>query len=118
MPVFSTMLGSKDARLSRALLPESEAALQCAARAAIGALLQLISEPSDEQIATEPERRSGVMQLPRGTPQLLCRPIDQPGDFGFDLARARLSPPVLSVAVPTETVRWLARMLASRRILD
>ena len=46
------------------------AALQSAARAAMGALLQLIGEPPDDQIATEAQGRSGVMQCPPGTPQL------------------------------------------------
>src|SRR6202035_1101814 len=57
------------------------AALQSAARAAMGAELQLIGEPPDDQITTEAEGRSSVMQCPPSTPQLLCRPIDQPGDF-------------------------------------
>jgi hypothetical protein len=33
-----------------------------------GAVLQLIGEPPDDQIATEAHRRSGVMQCPPGTP--------------------------------------------------
>ena len=37
-----------------------KAALQCAARAPMGVLLQLIGEPPDDQIATEPQRRSPV----------------------------------------------------------
>src|SRR5271167_1432350 len=37
-----------------------QAALQPAARAAVGALLQLIGEPSDDQIATEAQGRSGL----------------------------------------------------------
>jgi len=53
-----------------------QAALQRAAWAAMGALLQLIGKPSDNQITTEAQRRSGVMQCPPGTPQLPCRPID------------------------------------------
>ena len=57
-----------------------QAALQRPARAAMGALLQLIGKPPDHQIATEAQGRSGVMQCPPGTQQLLCRPIDQPGD--------------------------------------
>ena len=68
-----------------------QAALQRAARAAMGALLQLIGEPPDDQIATEAQRRSGVMQCPPGKPQLLCRPIDQSGDFAIDLGQVRLS---------------------------
>jgi hypothetical protein len=31
------------------------------------------------------------MQLAPGKPQLLCRSIEQAGDFGFDIAQARLS---------------------------
>ena len=79
-----------------------QAALQGAARAAMGALLQLIGEGSDEQIATEPQRRSGAMQLPPGKPQLLCRPIDQSGDFAIDLGQVRLSRSVVPVAASTE----------------
>jgi len=51
-----------------------KAALQGAGRAAMGALLQLIGETPDDQIATEAQRRSGMMQCPPRTPQLLCRP--------------------------------------------
>ena len=65
-----------------------QAALQGAGWTALGALLQLIGEASDDQIATEAQRRSGVMQCPPRTPQLLCRPIDQSGDFAIKLARS------------------------------
>src|SRR6202047_2369574 len=58
-----------------------QAALQGAGRAGVSALLQLIGEASDDQIATEPQGRSGMMQCLPGTPQFLCRPIDQPRDF-------------------------------------
>jgi len=95
-----------------------QAALQCAARAAMGALLQLISEPPDHQIATEAQRRSSVMQCPPGTPQLLCRPIDQPDYFAIKLGQIRVSQSVLPTAVWTETGRWLARVLASRSVVD
>src|ERR1700722_6709511 len=47
-----------------------KAALQGAARAPMGALLQLIGEPPDDQIATEPQGRSGVIKCHPGTPQL------------------------------------------------
>jgi hypothetical protein len=40
------------------------------------ALLQIIGKTSDEQIATDPKRRFGAMQLAPGKPQLLCRSID------------------------------------------
>src|SRR6201993_1696712 len=49
-----------------------KAALQSAARPRMGALLQLIGEPPDDEIATEARRQSSVMQCPPGTPQLLC----------------------------------------------
>jgi hypothetical protein len=55
------------------------------------ALLQLIGEGSDQQIATEAQRRSGAVKLTPSKPQLRCRSIGQAGDFGFDLAQARLS---------------------------
>jgi len=51
--------------------------------------LQLIGEPPDHQIATEAQGWSGVMQYPPGTPQLLCRPIEQPGDFAIKLGQVR-----------------------------
>ena len=69
--------------------------MQRAARAAAGALLQLIGEPPDDQIATETQRRSSVMQCPPSTPQLLCRPIDQPGYFAIKLGQIRVSQSVL-----------------------
>ena len=43
-----------------------EAALQSPAQAVSGALLQLIGEPPDHQIATEPLRRFGAMKLAPG----------------------------------------------------
>src|SRR5260370_916541 len=95
-----------------------KAALQCAARAPMGALLQLIGEPPDDQIATEAQGRSSVMQCPPGTPQLLCRPIDQPGDFAIKPGPVRASQTVVSAAVWTETRGRLARVLASRCIVD
>src|SRR6516225_5092070 len=42
-----------------------QASLQRPARPTMGLLLQLIGEGSDQQIATEPLRRSGAMQLPQ-----------------------------------------------------
>src|SRR5262245_26429631 len=48
-----------------------EAALQSPAQAAIGALLQLIGEPPDHQIATEPRRRFGAMKLAPGSAQFM-----------------------------------------------
>ncbi len=86
--------------------------------AAMGALLQLIGELADDQIATEARRRSGVIQPPPGTPQLLGRAIDQPGDFAINLGQVLVVRPVPSDVVCTETGERLARVLASRSIVD
>jgi len=95
-----------------------QAALQRAARAAMGALLQLISQPPDHQIATEAQRRSSVMQCPPGAPQLLCRPIHQSGNFAIKRGQIRVSQSLLPATVCTETGGRLARVLASRSIVD
>ena len=68
-----------------------QAALHGAGWTALGALLQLIGEASDDQITTEAQRRSDVMQCPPRTPQLLCRPIDQSGNLAIKLGRVRAS---------------------------
>src|SRR6266851_596795 len=95
-----------------------QAALQCAAGAAMGALLQLIGEPPDDQIATEARRRSAVIQPPPGAPQLLCRAIDQSGNFTINLGQVPFAKPVLSGVVWTETGERLARVLASRSLVN
>ena len=84
----------------------------------MGALLQLIGQPPDDQIATEAQRRSGVMQRPPGAPQLLCRAIDQPGDFTINLGQGLVAKSVPSGVVGTETGERLARTLASRNIVN
>ena len=102
---------SASLKLSRQSL---QAALQGAARATMGALLQLIGEPPNDQIATEPQRRSSVIKCPPDTPQLLCRLTDQPRDF---YQRQALQPVLLAV-VGTETKGRLARVLPSRSVVD
>src|SRR3984893_70787 len=93
-----------------------QAALQGAGLAGVSALLQLIGEASDDQIATEPQGRSGMMQcLPR-TPQLLCRLTNQSGNLASGQVRA--SQTVVPVASSTGNGRRLARVLASRSIVD
>ena len=84
----------------------------------MGALLQFIGEPPDDQITTEAQRRSSVVQGPPDMPQLLCRPIDQSGNLGINLGQVRVSQSVLPAAVWTETGRRLARVLASRSVVD
>ena len=58
------------------------------------------------------------MQCPPGTPQLLCRPIAQSRDFVIKLGQVRVSQSVLPAAVWTEDGRRLARVLASRSVMD
>src|SRR4029077_14196123 len=84
----------------------------------MGALLQLIGEPPDDQIATEAQGRSGVMQCPPGTPQLRCRPINQPRNLVINLGQARVLHSVFPATVWTEPGRRLARVLASRSIVE
>jgi hypothetical protein len=95
-----------------------QAALQRAALAAVGTLLQFIGEPPDDQITTKAQRRSSVMQCPPSMPQLLCRPIDQSRDFAIKLDQVRVSQSVLPATVWTEDGRRLARVLASRSVMD
>ena len=59
-----------------ALSNSLQAAPQGPAGSAIAPLLQLVSEGSDQQIATNPKRRFGAMKLAPGKPQLLCRAIE------------------------------------------
>jgi hypothetical protein len=84
----------------------------------MGGLLQLIGKGSDQQIATEAQRRSGVVKLTPSMPQLRCRSIGQAGDFGFDIAGVRLSCATVPVAPSIGNGRRPARVLASRRIAD
>jgi hypothetical protein len=58
------------------------------------------------------------MQCPPGTPQLLCRPINQPCNFAIKLGQVRASQSVVPAAVWTENGGRLARVLTSRRVVD
>jgi len=80
--------------------------------------LQFIGKGSDQQIATEAQRRVSAVKLTPGKPQLRCRSIEQAGDFGFDIARVRLSCATVPVAASTGNRRRPARVLASRRTVD
>jgi hypothetical protein len=84
----------------------------------MGALLQLVGKRSDRQIATEAQRRSSAVKLTPGKPQLRCRSIEQAGNFGFDIARVRVSCALVPVAPSIGNRRRPARVLASRRIVD
>jgi hypothetical protein len=80
--------------------------------------LQLIGKGSDQQIATEAQRRVSAVKLKPSKPQLRRRSIEQARDFGFDLAQARLSCALVLVAPSSGNGRGPARVLASRRIVD
>jgi hypothetical protein len=82
------------------------------------ALLQLMGKGSDQEIATEAQRRAGVVKLTPSEPQLRCRSIEQAGDFGFDIPRVRVSCAIVPVAASKNNGPRLARVLASRRIVD
>ena len=84
----------------------------------MGTLLQLVGKGSDHQIATEAQRRSGAMQLVPADPQILCRPIDQFSNFVIRFCCARLSRSVVLFPATTGNRRRLARVLASRRVVD
>jgi len=58
------------------------------------------------------------MQCPPSTPQLLCRPIDQSDNLAIKLGQVPVSQTVVLAAVWTETGARLARVLASRSIVD
>ena len=84
----------------------------------MGMLLQLIGKGSDQQIATEAQRRASAIKLTPDKPQLRCRSIEQAGDFSFDIARVRLSCAIVPVAASIGNGRRPARVSASRRIVD
>jgi hypothetical protein len=94
-----------------------EAALQSPAHPASGALLQLVGEPPDHQIATEPVRRFGAMKLAPGNAQFRRRSITEFGNLAIHLGAVRTPPSVVRVAAPRVTGRRPARTLASRRVI-
>src|ERR1700739_1270126 len=91
-----------------------QAALQCPAGSAIALLLQLVSEGSDQQIATEPLWRFGTMQLAPGKTQFVRRPSHQSGGLAVD--RGHNSAPRINVRVAalTGNAGRPARVLAGR----
>ena len=82
----------------------------------MGSLLQLIGERSDQQIATEPQGRSGAIQLLPGKPQFVRRPIHQAGNLAVDIGDVRITRSVGLVAVSTwnrrKIVNWRFHALA------
>jgi hypothetical protein len=81
-------------------------------------LLQLIGEGADQQIATEPLRRSGAVQLAPGKPQFVRRPIEQLANLVVLLRFVRTAPSAGPVAASAETRGQLAKVLASRSVVD
>jgi hypothetical protein len=80
--------------------------------------LQLMGEGSDQQIATEPLRRVGAMQMAPRQPQFGCRVIEQFGNLAVDLGGVRTTRSPAPVAgTPRNGRRRLARVLASRRVV-
>src|SRR5215472_18561161 len=77
--------------------------------------LEFIGKGSDQQIATEAQRRASAIKLTPGKPQLRCRSIEQAGDFGFDIARVRLSCETVPVAASTGNRRRPASREGCRR---
>ena len=94
-----------------------KAAPQCPVRPASGTLLQLMGEGADQQIATEPLWRAGVMQFAPGKPQLLRRAIEQFGNLTVDLGDVLIGRSARAVAASTGNRRRLARMPGSCRVL-
>jgi hypothetical protein len=94
-----------------------QAALQCPAVSAIALLLQLMNEGSDQQIATEPLRRFGAMQLAPPKAQFLRRPMRQFGNLAVDLGHN--SAPRINIRVATLTGNRgrPARVLAGRSVV-
>jgi len=68
--------------------------------------------------ATEPVRRAGAMQLPPGKPQFVRRPIAQAGNLAVHLGDVRPTGPIVPIAASVANWRGLARVLASRRIVN
>src|SRR5215831_6329075 len=81
---------------------------QCPVRPASSTLLQLMSEGADQQIATEPLRRAGAMQLAPCKPQFLRRPIEQFGNLTVDLGGIRTTRSPAPVAGTPRNGRRLA----------
>src|SRR5215471_2640447 len=94
---YDTGIDTKSTFLQGSCQP-AHASTQRGARATIGAFLQIIGKRPDQQIATEAQRRSGTTPLAPGQPQRLYRSIEQAGDFGFDIARARLARSVVPIS--------------------
>ena len=69
------------------------------------------------QIATEPLRRAGAMQVAPGKPQFGCRAIEQFGNLAVDLGNIHTARSAGAAAEATRNGRRLARVLASRCVV-
>jgi hypothetical protein len=58
------------------------------------------------------------MHSPPSQPQIVCRLLDQFGDFGFNLGQARLSCSLVATGAWSENGRRPASALASRSVVD
>ena len=88
------------------------------ARAAMGLLLQPMSKGSDQQIATEAQRKFRAMDLTPSPPQILRRSINQSDNVDFELGDVRTAGSIFPVTAATGNGRGLARVLASRSLVD
>ena len=91
-----------------------QAAPQSPAAAATALLLQLVSERSDQQIATEPLRRFDTMQLAPGKAQFMRRSIRQFGDLAVDLGHDAAPRINVRIAASTRNGGRPARVPAGR----
>ena len=94
-----------------------QAVPQCPARPAGSTLLELMDEGSDQQVATEPLRRAGAMQLPPDKPQFGYRPIEQLANLAVELGNIRPARSLAPIAEATGNGRRLASAMASRRVV-
>ena len=76
-----------------------------------------MDEGADQQIATEPLRRAGAMQLTPCKLQFLRRAIEQIGNLTVDLGDVLTAQSARAVAASTGNRRRLARVLASRCVV-
>src|ERR1700674_4088412 len=93
-------------------------ALQRPAGAAIGALLHFVGKGPDHQIAAEAQRWVSAMETTPSEPQLVRGSIRQPGNLSFDVVDFEAARSAAPIAGLNDDGQRLARILASRCIVD
>ena len=94
-----------------------QATPQCPAGSAIALLLELVSEGSDQQIATEPLGWFDTMQSAPGKAQIVRRPMQQFGNLAVDLGHNSNPRIKIRVAASTPNGGRPARVLAGRSVV-